>query len=305
MVNIVLDLDETLIHTVISEKPNNILARRSDLKFQFSPDGAIYYVFKRPGLDEFLNEVFKQFKKVGIWTAADRQYAKMVIKKILSYQQIMNLDFVFSRDYCVTDSLGTYKPLSKIYRTCSGWRPEETIILDNSTQALRDNPQNGIVAVDYAEPHLEGDIYLYLLTDILRESLPKTRIYQFVDRVNQVMPYVVSLYQMGDSTYRTQDLNETIKIHSGIVGNEMQVKKKSGTIENTTTTITGGSRNRQDNRTNKTLDLGLNAKKMNGKEGPTGRKGLPQNVKQTVSRRTMKVIQDPTQRKAMLLKQFK
>ena len=137
----------------------------------------------------------------------------------------MNWQTMILGDYCVNDSLGTYKPLSKIYRTCSGWRPEETIMLDNSTQALRDNPQNGIVAIDFAEPHLEGDIYLYLLTDILRESLPKTRVYQFVDRVNQVMPYVVSLYQMGDNNYRKQDLKQTLKIHPGAIENG---KKSNG-----------------------------------------------------------------------------
>jgi TFIIF-interacting CTD phosphatase-like protein len=198
MVNIILDLDETLIHTIVTNNKSADLDRRASFCFQFSPQGQYYYVFKRPGLTSFMESVFKHFKKVGIWTAADRQYAKIIVKKILTYQQIMALDFVYSRDFCAVDNIGVYKPLSKVYENNPTWRPDETIMLDNSPAVMRKNPRNGIVAPDYAEPHLDHDIYLYLLSDVFDESLPKTKVYQFIEKTNHVLPYVISLYDMDD-----------------------------------------------------------------------------------------------------------
>ena len=196
MVNIILDLDETLVHTIVSKTPRKDLERHASFSFQFSPQGDVYYVYKRPGLREFLDTVFTVFKRVGIWTAADRQYAKFIVKKIMTYQQIMKLDFIYSRDFCESDHIGVVKPLAKIYTAVPLWRSDETIMLDNSPQVMKQNPRNGIVAPDYAEPHLDHDIYLPLLSDIFKESLPKCRVYQFVERVNHVMPYIVSLYDL-------------------------------------------------------------------------------------------------------------
>jgi TFIIF-interacting CTD phosphatase-like protein len=193
MVNIVLDLDETLIHTIVSDRPRPDLERSADFKFRFSNQGPIYYVYKRPGLKQFLAEVFRRFKRIGVWTAADRQYAKAVIKNILTYQQIMNLDFVFSRDFCEIDHIGFVKPLTKIFKQYPAWRPEETIVLDNSSQVMKENPRNGIQAIDYDSLNLHDDIYLYLLTDIFKKNLPKYRIYQFVDRVNNVIAHAMAL----------------------------------------------------------------------------------------------------------------
>ena len=296
MVNLILDLDETLIHTIVTYQPDPNLEKKSDFNFRFSADGPIYYVFKRPGLDEFLNESFKRFSRVGIWTAADRHYAKMIIKKILNYQQIMNLDFVFSRDFCESDQIGTIKPLSKIYQNYPTWKPKETIMVDNSAQVLRDNPLNGIVAIDFAEPHLSHDIYLYLLTDIFRESLPKTSVYQFVDRVNKVIPYIVSLYQMGD-THRNKDLKETLKIHP-IAGISRNANNGNNRTNN-------GAGNGGGNRTNSgpvgnlgrsTLEIGLNVQRLNKNTK------LPALAGHNID---MKAIKNPIRRKALLLKHFK
>jgi TFIIF-interacting CTD phosphatase-like protein len=198
MVNIILDLDETLIHTIVSDRPRSDLEKKSDFKFQFQPAGAIYYVFKRPGLEEFLSQIFSKFRRVGVWTAADKQYAKKVVMNIMSARQISNLDFVFSRDFCESDRIGFTKPLSKIYTYLPVWKPEETIMLDNSPQVMKYNPKNGMVAPDYAEPHLDHDIYLHILTDIFGENLPKCRVYKFIERINHVVPYVISLYELED-----------------------------------------------------------------------------------------------------------
>lgn len=198
MVNLILDLDETLIHTIVSEDVRPDLEKRADFSFRFSPQSSYYYVFKRPGLKQFMDRVFKNFNKVGIWTAADRIYAKIIVKNILNYKQIMALDFVYSRDFCESDNIGLYKPLAKIYKHNASWKPEETIMLDNSPSVMRFNPRNGLVAPDYAEPHLVHDVYLYLLGDVFENNLPRNNIYPFVEKTNHVLPYLISAYNLDD-----------------------------------------------------------------------------------------------------------
>jgi hypothetical protein len=209
MVNLVLDLDETLIHTIQSDVPRKDLERYADFSFQIGANSPNFYVFKRPGLREFLETVFEKFKRVGIWTAADSLYAKAVLKRILTYEQMSKLDFVFSRGFCDSDVIGFVKPLQKIFdlagtvnkdgKKFSTWNPEETIQLDNCAQVMKLNLRNGIVAPDYKPPHLDHDIYLKLLTDIFKESLPKQRVHQFVERVNNITPYLNSLYEMSQN----------------------------------------------------------------------------------------------------------
>jgi len=195
MVNIVLDLDETLIHTIVCDRKRANLEKAADFNFQLGQDKeTTYYVFKRPGINEFLTTVFKDFKRIGIWTAADSMYAKIVIKNILNYQQIMRLDFVFSRNFCDHDRQGFYKPLSKIYAHYPKWHPEETIMLDNSVPVMRQNPQNGLIAIDFLPPNLRTDIFLLLLNDVFKDSLPKYRVYAFVAKCNKYLPGISDMY---------------------------------------------------------------------------------------------------------------
>ena len=98
MVNLVLDLDETLIHTVeVTPKFSKQLSKMVD--FYFKIDDQYYWVIKRPGLDLFLDFLFKYFN-VGIWTAGDKEYAKNICKNILSYEQLKKIRFIYSRNFC-------------------------------------------------------------------------------------------------------------------------------------------------------------------------------------------------------------
>ncbi len=71
---LVLDLDETLVHSSFKPVPN------SDYTLEIGVDGTLYnvYVLKRPGVDEFLERV-SQCYEVVVFTASLPQYANPLL----------------------------------------------------------------------------------------------------------------------------------------------------------------------------------------------------------------------------------
>lgn len=76
--NIILDLDETLIHSTQRE---SIEGDPSQYGCQFYEWD--YITFERPHLQEFLLYLFNRYKRVLIWTAATEQYGLYIIHNIL------------------------------------------------------------------------------------------------------------------------------------------------------------------------------------------------------------------------------
>jgi TFIIF-interacting CTD phosphatase-like protein len=83
---LILDLDETLIFS--AERP---LDRAPD--FTSGP----YFVYKRPGVDEFIERASRIFR-LAVWTSSNDAYAESVVEKLFKDPSI--LAFVWSRDRC-------------------------------------------------------------------------------------------------------------------------------------------------------------------------------------------------------------
>lgn len=187
MANIVLDLDETLIHTIqITQKYSAVLAMKTD--FNFKIDGQFYWVLKRPGLDLFLDFLFKYFQ-VGIWTAADKGYAKEICKKILTYDQLKKIRFIYSRNFCHLDRelVMFTKPLAKIFEIYPDFNPHNTLMLDNTANVMRYNPQNAVYIPDYINQ--VNDDVLYVLRNATIKYYQKkplnTPIWELVQLLNR------------------------------------------------------------------------------------------------------------------------
>lgn len=83
---IVLDLDNTLVHTVSKEVADKV-GKPADLVF----DG--HYVFFRPFLAEFLAMVYNKYKKVGIWSFGTKGYVENVVKHFgIPFEFIYTID---------------------------------------------------------------------------------------------------------------------------------------------------------------------------------------------------------------------
>jgi len=172
MVNFVLDLDETLIHTmdVLPHKCPK-LDKKADFHFQL--DKHHYYVLARPGYQMFLDFLFKYFK-VGVWTAADKEYAKAICKRIFTSDQLKKIVFIYSRGFChIEHDSGSYtKPLTKIYKLHPSFKPHNTIMVDNTHHVMKFNLQNSIHIPDF-NIKSRKDYYLYHIRNMIIQYFKK------------------------------------------------------------------------------------------------------------------------------------
>jgi len=128
---LVLDLDETLVHSSFTYIPD------ADFVIEIELDGAIYkvYVRKRPGVDEFMKEVGKKFEVV-IFTASLAKYADPLLD-ILDKDRIVKKRLF--REACVQHYGNYVKDLSLL-----GRKLEHSIIIDNSPFSYMFQPDNAI-----------------------------------------------------------------------------------------------------------------------------------------------------------------
>lgn len=133
---LVLDLDETLIHTVAP-----FGCRELKHKPHFGIFGG-YVVYRRPGVQEFLDECFQKFREVALWTAGTRPYAFEVLPHLCDTS---NFSFVWGREKCtwhrVFDMDSTHnsdtwthghwlKDIRKLKR--KGYAQEQILFVDDS-----------------------------------------------------------------------------------------------------------------------------------------------------------------------------
>lgn len=146
---IVLDIDETLVHTKQTlNSPNDKLKKNSDIHFKLHE--VYYYIDIRPHALQFLKKVFENFDHVCIWTAAEKVYAKKIISKIMTpYQEGSLLEF-WSRKNCVIDKDGNYtKPLEKLFQKYKFLKPTNTILVDNNRVITNLNKPMSIKVPDF------------------------------------------------------------------------------------------------------------------------------------------------------------
>lgn len=125
---IVLDLDETLIHTS-DFKPH------SKIKTFIHPKTG-QFVFLRPGLDQFIEYVHRNFE-VFIFTASLEDYAIPIINEIAPW---VATDHRFFRDSCFNEGNRLVKNVSMLQRN-----PQSLIIVDDSLTTDQANPLNTII----------------------------------------------------------------------------------------------------------------------------------------------------------------
>ncbi len=163
--NIVLDIDETLIHAVTR--------KHKDSKFTIKfVKGEQYYILVRPGLKSFLRYVFKNFKSVNIWTAATKEYAIAILSHILTKTQISKLKFFNTRKQCRPDGS---KPLMSIFNTPhaikSNINKNNTLMVDDKEYVLKHNKGNGIIIPAWlGNPNDDALSRLIVLFDVILSS---------------------------------------------------------------------------------------------------------------------------------------
>ncbi|KAJ3219840.1 hypothetical protein HDU67_009028 [Dinochytrium kinnereticum] len=128
---LVLDLDETLVHSSFKAVPN------ADFIIPVEIDGQIHNVFvlKRPGVDVFLQRLGKQFEVV-VFTASLSKYADPVLDMLDKHRVVQHRLF---REACLHHKGNYVKDLGQLGRDL-----KDVIILDNSPASYIFHPTNAV-----------------------------------------------------------------------------------------------------------------------------------------------------------------
>lgn len=160
---VILDLDLTLIHAVptsdIQKKYKDkveMASKLSSLKLHdMEEDGKSYYlVFERPGLQDFLDYLFKNFRVI-VWTAATKAYAAFIIEKILLQGKDRKIEFVFVHHHCKrskrrygNDNPKNLEMLMNLYKI-PDMKRTNTFIIDDHPDVKEKNGNMCISAPEY------------------------------------------------------------------------------------------------------------------------------------------------------------
>eukprot|EP00004_Rigifila_ramosa_P009099 TRINITY_DN20568_c0_g1_i1.p1 TRINITY_DN20568_c0_g1~~TRINITY_DN20568_c0_g1_i1.p1 ORF type:complete len:282 (-),score=29.84 TRINITY_DN20568_c0_g1_i1:21-866(-) len=148
---VILDLDGTIIHGAeVHRNPNHPPADAYCEIFQMKT--AIYM---RQGLPEFLDFLFSNFV-VAIWTHAHAVWAEAIMTHALP-QHRDKLVFVYSATDATASEISSelkLKSLSKVFSNpefrARGFRPESTIIIEDSPENCIENPHNAVYVPEWA-----------------------------------------------------------------------------------------------------------------------------------------------------------
>lgn len=147
---VVLDLDSTLIYAEPTEDFDMDKHKEKYLKFKSYDMDGFYIVFERPGLQEFLDFLFKNFN-VSVWTAASKDYALFIIKNIVCKEKDRKLDHIFFSYHCDVSSAkktGT-KDLSTLWDIFNlpEYNNKNTVIIDDYDEVHQTQPGLCIISV--------------------------------------------------------------------------------------------------------------------------------------------------------------
>lgn len=164
--NILLDLDQTMISSEADEEYDFEKNKEKAKKFRYKDMDGYYIVFERPGLQKFLDFLFKNFN-VSIWTAASKDYALFIIEKIiLNRKKNRKIDWIFFSYHCgiskkIKSGTKDLRILWEDYKI-EGYDKNNTVIIDDYDEVYKTQPDNCIISppFEFSKEGSENDDYL-------------------------------------------------------------------------------------------------------------------------------------------------
>ena len=162
---LILDLDETLIHATDKQLDYQ------PADFQVPP----YFVYKRPFLHNFLQQVQQHFL-LAVWSSASDDYVTEIVKKIFG-EELTLLEFFWGRSRCtfrINPPMDEYrninlnysnhhhylKTLKKLKR--KGYNLKRILIVDDTPQKLSKNYGNAIYVKEFLGDPDDNELPLLL-----------------------------------------------------------------------------------------------------------------------------------------------
>lgn len=212
---VVLDMDETLLHSVFMEDSLSLLGKLKGMAMLEEKDkdsiiqqhlensdlvlnicGDTIGVKLRPGLQIFLRKLSKKFEVV-LYTAADRRYAEPLLNQIDPHRKY--LPHRLYREHTINYRGTKYiKDLSRLGRDL-----KKVVLIDNNMIAMRAFPNNSILVKDYYGD--EEDHELETMWAILTE----------IRKLPDVRPTLISCFSIAKKIEKLLANPEAIKEPSG------------------------------------------------------------------------------------------
>jgi len=151
---LVLDLDGTLVHAQTARFASGTSEVVEDFRVNY------YYVYKRPGVDAFLETVMTRYK-VAIWTAASEPYARAVVAGLLPPSRQRQLSFLYSacnttqqydHDFACTRPVKNLKKVKK-----KGFLLSRVLAIDDTWSTFKKNYGNGVLVTTFDDPLDQAD----------------------------------------------------------------------------------------------------------------------------------------------------
>ena len=194
---LVLDLDETLIHSAFEPfRPKDDIK----LKMKIKNEEYIIHVLKRPYLDEFLKIVTQKYEVV-IFTASIPDYANPLLDQLDPFKKI---SYRLFREHCTRTDNGLFiKDLNKLGRNL-----KDVIIIDNNPISYTLNKMNGLPILTWHS--IQSDNELIKLIPLL---LYLTN----VDDIRIVINKVVNGYYVN-----YKEVNKIIRNNNNLLNNNKE-----------------------------------------------------------------------------------
>lgn len=143
---LVLDLDETLVHSSFKPVPN------PDYIIPVEIEGTVHhvYVVKRPGCDYFLEKIANKWEIV-VFTASLSKYADPLLDQLDVHKCVRSRLF---REHCVFHNGNYVKDLNQMGRDI-----KQIIIVDNSPASYLFHPENAIPCESFIDDMSDRELY--------------------------------------------------------------------------------------------------------------------------------------------------
>lgn len=177
--HLILDLDETLVHTFdekdgLASFANDLTPEQRKRIYMIEfPGGDTLWGYVRPYVEDFLRVAFNEFESVGVWSAGTQYYVANIVQVVFKDQ---SPKFVMSRNQCNELKIKTeevpcrYKPLEVIYHSYPDHNPANTVIVDDRHDICALNCMNNIRVPEFL---ITRDNYFTMVNDITLLTLAK------------------------------------------------------------------------------------------------------------------------------------